>query len=293
MAKGKFAQSLLDMAESARMARAKEMGFMTKMPLYHGTNQDIAEFSLERGGEVSRSPVGKLGVSLATDPDTASEFANQAGSEGANVIQAYHRASKPVRIELDGTETNMEVAATVQDAWDQGFDAIKFDNYTTPKGEKGRSFVLIRDPNQIRSVNAAFDPQKKDSANLLASALPAAIGIGAAVKNEDAQAAFREPKGEFAKQLLAKWIAANPVGALAQAEFFAKDVGSIQAPKHQWALDAAKWFRKYNEGRGERLAPAADAVLPAGELPAELMEKAAYGDDISYLDALKAELGLL
>lgn len=183
-----LAEKLLPTDYSSRMSRAKEMGMMTGMPLYHGTRGDISEFSLERGGEVSRSPVGKLGVSLATDPQTASEFASLAGDEGANVIQAYHRASKPVRIELDGTETNMEVAATVQDAWDQGFDAIKFDNYTTPGGSTGKSFILVKDPNQVRSVNARFDPSNVESRNILASSIPAGIGIGALSRGQPATA---------------------------------------------------------------------------------------------------------
>lgn len=53
---------------------------------YHGTNQDIDAFDLSRGGDVSRSQVGSLWVSLAADPDTAGEFASLVGNEGTNVI---------------------------------------------------------------------------------------------------------------------------------------------------------------------------------------------------------------
>lgn len=179
-----------------RLKDAKKMEFMTGMPLYHGTNKDIAEFSLEHGGAVSRSPVGKLGVSLSVDPETASEFANQAGKEGANVIQAYHRASKPVQIDLDGSEMNHEIAATVRYAWDQGYDAIKFNNYTTPAGKKGKSFVLVKDPNQIRSVNAEFDPNKKNLANLLAGVGGVAVGVTAM----DSEAAGFDPDAFIAKR---------------------------------------------------------------------------------------------
>lgn len=273
MATGKalkqLADAMLDMSNSARIGRAKEMGMRTGMPLYHGTNQDISQFSLERGGEVSRSPVGKLGVSLATDPDTASEFANLAGSEGANVIQAYHRASKPVRIQLEGGETNLEVAATVQEAWDQGFDAIKFDNYTTPGGEKGRSFVLVKDPSQIRSVNAAFDPAKKESANLLASALPGALGIGALSGGEKASA-------EDLRQLeLAEAMMAGEQPAMPG------DVGGIQAihgsPK---MLELAEALRGYSN-------------TPIGPMlggTADLIEKMGWGRKPTYWDSVGAGL---
>ena len=40
----------------------------------------------------------------------------------------------------------------------------------------------------IRSVNAMFDPAKKDSSNLLASAAPAAVGLGALAASDDSAA---------------------------------------------------------------------------------------------------------
>lgn len=47
---------------------------------------------------------------------------------------------------------------------------------------------LIFDPSNIRSVNAAFDPAKRSSSNLLASAAPAAVGLGALMGGEEAAA---------------------------------------------------------------------------------------------------------
>lgn len=178
-----------------RLTDAVDAGYRLKMPLYHGTNQDIKEFSLSRGGSTTNSPVGKLGVSLALDPDTASEFAGLAGSEGANVIKVYHRASKPARIDLEGNETDFEVAATVQDAWDNGHDAIMFTNYTTPKGQKGKSFILVKDPAQIRSVNANFDPKKAKLPELLASI--GAVGVGVMALDNDAKAEINDNGGSI------------------------------------------------------------------------------------------------
>ncbi len=80
------------------------------------------------------SPVGKLGVSSAFDRETAREFADLADN-GGEVRTLLHRAEKPGVINLGGDEGNLEIAGAVQDAWDQGFDAIKFNNYTTPGGE--------------------------------------------------------------------------------------------------------------------------------------------------------------
>ncbi|WP_139484978.1 hypothetical protein [Bradyrhizobium ivorense] len=39
-------------------------------------------------------------------------------------------------------------------------------NYTTAGGQKG-DLLIVRDGNQLRSVNAAFDPAKRDSNNLM------------------------------------------------------------------------------------------------------------------------------
>lgn len=175
----------------SRMDRAKEMGFMTDMPLYHGTNKDFDSFKLFEGEDltrsVSRSPVGKLGISLAIEPRLANEFASRAGGEGMNVIPALHRAERPVSLELDGSESNEDIFVTIVDAWNRGFDAIKFNNYTTKEGGPGQSFILVKDPNQVRSVNANFDPKKKLSPELLAGVAGASIIPGLIQDTESEQ----------------------------------------------------------------------------------------------------------
>lgn len=137
------------------------------------------EFKLWEGEDLTRStarsPVSKLGVSLAEQPAVAEDFANlasQNASEGSALLPLRFRADKVGSIDLQGDELNSDIYGAVVDSWKEGFDAIHFKNYTTPQGKKG-SFVLVKDPSQVRSVNAAFDPAKKDSANLLA-------GIGGA-----------------------------------------------------------------------------------------------------------------
>ncbi len=178
-------------SESERIGRAKEQGFITDMPLYHGTNKDFDKFQLYEGDDmtrsVSRSPVGKLGISLALEPRLANEFASRAGGEGMNVMPVLHRAENPVSLDLEGSETNEEIFATVVDAWNRGFDSIKFNNYTTEAGGSGQSFVLVKDPNQVRSVNAKFDPKKKMTPELLASAAGAAV-VPAVINSENEDA---------------------------------------------------------------------------------------------------------
>lgn len=151
------------------MDRAKAMGFVTSMPLFHGTAADIDRFRLfeNETKRVSGSPVGKLGVSLALDPALANEFASRAGSEGANVLPLLHRYDRGASVPLVGQESNDQVWATVLDAYKQGFDSLKFNNYTS-NNLKNQSFILARHPENIRSKFAAFDPAKLNQPDILA-----------------------------------------------------------------------------------------------------------------------------
>lgn len=76
----------------------------------------------------------------------------------------------------DAFEINGEVFVDLYDVQEQreairkwlssmGYDSIVYEN----DFEGGGDSVIIFDPSNIRSVNAAFDPDKKDSSNLLAS----------------------------------------------------------------------------------------------------------------------------
>lgn len=162
-----------------RQARANEGGFY-ETHVYHGTGGDVPAFDLSRGGATSGSSVGRLGVSVSPDPEVASEFASQAAHAGgaANVMPLRFRAQSVGRIELDGTETNQEMAGAIQDAWDAGFEAVELTNYTTPGGLTGREILVVRDPSQVRSVHAEFNPKKRTSSNLMASGLIGSLGLG-------------------------------------------------------------------------------------------------------------------
>lgn len=267
------------------------MGFYPNT-LYHGTStfkqggELFSEFEKFEGQDmsrsVSRSPVGKLGISIAEQPEVAKDFAYQASpadGEGAAMIPLRFRADKIAQIDLAGDETNDEIYGTVVDAWRQGFDALRFKNYTTPAGTKG-SFFLIKNPEQIRSTNAAFDTKKKDSKNILAGALPvgtAGIVAGGAFTPEDAEAATKEPVrvNDYLK---------NPtLGSY-------ESIEAVQSPMLGALADAAG---EYNSFRKEKLPPGLDMILPLGELPEEYLRKKSYGDKTTLKDKVKFGLGLL
>ena len=62
--------------EASRMARAREMGFDTDTPLYHGTNADVPAFDPSRAGQVG-ADFGPASYTT-TSPTTASGYAGQA-----------------------------------------------------------------------------------------------------------------------------------------------------------------------------------------------------------------------
>lgn len=157
---------------------------------------------------------------------------------------------------------------------------------------------VVFDPQDIRSINAAFDPAKKDSSNLLAGAATiGGIGGGAAL--------MAAPQNSYADSLHDVVMKAKPSTReimdaqrkredyLNQIEMLNRDDKAIQAPQSETALSIADAMNRYNKGRKKHLNPVLDFVLPAGELPVEYMQKIGYGDDITFKDRLNAVLGML
>jgi ADP-Ribosyltransferase in polyvalent proteins len=182
---------MLAMDQESRMARAREMGFRTDEPLYHGTNRAFESFDPARRGHTTKAESARLGVWLATDPELANSFAILSASElgyrgRPQVYPLYHRAQRPATLRLRGQESDREVAATIAQAWDDGFDAVKvFAPNASPT-------VIVKNENQLRSQFARFDPAKKDSTNL--SAGLAGLGLFAPLAGSPLiEAARRQP----------------------------------------------------------------------------------------------------
>jgi hypothetical protein len=123
-----------------------------------------------------------LGVWTEVRPSgIADEFAQTAAERSggnAQIYPLYHRADQRAVIHLSGDEKNHEIAATLADAWDRGFDAVMLRNYTSPGGKTG-DILVVRDPSQLRSPFATFDPEKRQSSNLLAGIAGIAGGSAA------------------------------------------------------------------------------------------------------------------
>jgi hypothetical protein len=93
----------LPMDEASRMARAKEMGFQTDVPLYHGTDQAFAAFDPARQGAMTGAETARLGVWTARDPGAANEFAEMAAKNSPRGQQVYpllYRADRTGQLNL-------------------------------------------------------------------------------------------------------------------------------------------------------------------------------------------------
>jgi len=176
----------LDMSQAARMQRAQEMGFDTERVFYHGTTSDFDEFDLKKAGKNDSGWYGR-GIYLTPDPDTASaytqyqEYAQRTGADGANVLPVRVRIKNPYYWP-EGRKAALnkeESEAITQELLAQGFDGVVIPNkYADPKFADMYEVVAFN-PNQVRSINAAFNPTSRGSANLMAGVMGGAVGLSA------------------------------------------------------------------------------------------------------------------
>lgn len=318
MAKGAFIKSiikkaedagLLDMSEAARMERARELGFDTENVFTH-TGGEITQ--IDKGGLFDGvfAVSGDEGYGLGGDVETKFIFKNPVASSGDSDFD-YDKAIQTLKKQYPNQSDEFYddlyswTAEDKADPWsnniledlgfddpgeasweaqrlrgriahDQGFDAVAMND------ETGTSY-LIPSGSSARSIKAAFDPAKKESGNILASVIPAGIGLGAlSFSSQDASA---EDK---AKNLLKEPI--SPLQMLAYAK---PNQGAIEAPKNETYMTMADLAGKYNNWRKSNIHPIADMMLPVGELPEDQLRARAYGDKVGYWESVLAGLGLM
>jgi len=101
---------------------------------------------------------------------------------GANVIPSRLNMQNPYIHDFGGSAYRDETYDNlIRKAKELGHDGVIFKNTFDPGSSGGEAITDIAavfEPNQVRSIFAKFDPSKKDSANLLASGLLGAIGLG-------------------------------------------------------------------------------------------------------------------
>ena len=215
--------SLMDMAKAARMKRAREMGFDTDTVWYHATDTDFDEFDTQ-----------DFGSWFAEDVETAGIYGDT--GDGAQRIMPVHLAPKKTLVvprdfdlsddqnlvdmldainEANGTNFKMDdfyPGGAGPDDVEGGFMLVGQNDYleknlreagfdSVEAWEQGERTMAMLEPEGIRSINAAFDPAKKDSANLLASMAGAGV-VGSGLYSEDADAV---PITKAGKKIIEAW----------------------------------------------------------------------------------------
>jgi hypothetical protein len=177
----------LPMDEASRMQRAAEMGFDVNQPLYHGTDAEFRAFDRASRGAMTQAPSARQGVWSAIDPDLAGRFAETAAQKSHGNPQIYPllaRSDSQGNLRLSGHEGDLDIAAALMNAFDNGLDSVRL-VYPKVPGGINKDVVVVKNENQYRSKFATFDPAKRNSNDLLAS-IAALLGIGSLGQPADA-----------------------------------------------------------------------------------------------------------
>jgi hypothetical protein len=182
----KAIEALLDLAESARIARAKQMGFDTDRTWYHGTSSEFDEFDPSMGGRTYGIDDDKGLVYFSSSPEEAMYSAHEsAGNIGGDprLVQTFLKFKNPMVVDSKNTSpTNYLDAKKGQLKYDLEFktddDGTPYDGIIVRNSKTGEEVAVTAYPENIRDTRAAFDPEKEDSPKLMAATVPAAVGIG-------------------------------------------------------------------------------------------------------------------
>lgn len=202
---GQAAEGALDMSQAARMQRAvgQERPFDINQEWYIGTPVNI-ESTPEKGFRAAKtenvgrdvifgtdSPLiaeeySRGTVSFDEDPLTGkfpvveSNYRNQSPSGG--VYRVFSGAQNPKRIDAKGKKWfELPMNQITSNAFDEGHDAVIYENIIDSMyGSSFPSNVIVwKNPSDVRSIKAAFDPSKRSSGELLASVAGGAVGLSA------------------------------------------------------------------------------------------------------------------
>jgi hypothetical protein len=166
----------LPMDEASRMARAREAGFDTGLPLYHGTGADFQAFDAARFQQ-SDFGTGGAGVYSSESPGLAGAYADlvtRPSNDNANILPIVTRRQEAYDTggyrNINNDEQAREYSQRMQDL---GVDNVYYrDNMS---GEIVENVTF--DPRNIRSRFARFDPRLSDNANLLAANRDQTVGL--------------------------------------------------------------------------------------------------------------------
>lgn len=173
-------------ANNTAIDRAKAMEFDVTNPLYYGSQNNILSFDPSKIG--SRFDYS-FGHHTTTSPNEASVYADSLTNaaenfnpkaklsipvtEGANVMKLYGRTENPLRIKTDYPAASMEADIQRSEIIEKLWNARKANNpYDSViiDAKNNKNFIALK-PELLRSPNAAFDPFRRNEADILAGLL--------------------------------------------------------------------------------------------------------------------------
>ena len=169
----------MPMDEASRMARARDMGFDTGTPLYHGTGADFAAFDLSKAGKTDEGFLGR-GVYSTNAPDLAEEYGGSIlghlrrsptdlitdhGQAKITSGNAYDDIEAMFGLSGPRDRTGQKSVELSQRAQDAGYSGITVNDELA--GVPASEMVTF-DPRNIRSRFARFDPRLSHLSNLSA-----------------------------------------------------------------------------------------------------------------------------
>jgi hypothetical protein len=160
----------LPMDRASRMKRAEEQGYGDV--LYHGSTHDIKEFK--------PSTEGKMGPGVYTSPMPLNKYAD---GEGGNILPVRVKGEHALRGDALEMYDDIPIVSGGSNSPEKiannrlRMDRLRNDGYAGMEAPGAESVTF--DPRDVRSANAAFDPQYK-GANILGGADPRLLaGIAA------------------------------------------------------------------------------------------------------------------
>ena len=179
----------LPMDEASRMARAAEY----HTDLYHGTGSDISAFTRGRRGLwATDDPTIANIYAKFSDPAVGRDVRAQAATAGPNVMPLKLRGkvltisdqkpgtsggnggwstdnlARALGMDPDKLPPGTRYRDLMNEAKDRGYSAVKIEGMSDLGGDMQTQWSIL-DPSSVRSRFAAFDPAKRDSADLLAA----------------------------------------------------------------------------------------------------------------------------
>ena len=206
----------LPMDEVSRRARAEGLGYDLDQRFYHATNRDFDGFSLrEAGSGGGTGGVKERAVYVTDAPAVADSYLggghvrlSGAPDEGAVPLPAgddvgrhYAEGSRTLPVVVRGMEdmpewdmdramfSPQDTERALRGARAERAPGVIMDNYRDPggvvagplgNGSQASRIVAVRDPRNLRSPHATFDPARAHEADLLAGVGGAGLAAGAA-----------------------------------------------------------------------------------------------------------------